>query len=323
MKNALCVIGEALIDFIPLENGKNIKEVSGFLKAAGGAPANVAGVVAKLGGKAKLLTKLGNDSFGQFLIDSMDSAGIDTSYIKLSNTLDTSLAFVCLDKQGNRDFKFYRKSAADLDYSIDDVDLRCLEDVKILHFCSVDLVPSKMKDTHRYLIQKAKENNIIISFDPNLRLNLWEDLSLLKQTVNDFILYSDIIKISDEELEFICGSNDINHVVDQLLKTAKLIIYTKGKDGAELFTRNNHIEVKSLPVNVVDTTGAGDTFIGAFIYQLLQRNVIDLDTIDCDTYEHYMRFASIYAAYMTTVKGVLTVLPDMDAIESFAKTYGF
>lgn len=140
---SLCVIGEALIDFIPQEKNCKLKDVMTFKKAAGGAPANVAGVVAKLDGKAKLLTKLGNDPFGDYLIECMKQQKIDVSYIKQTNEKDTSLAFVSLDETGNRDFKFYRKSAADLDFGVEDIDENCLDDVGVVHFAVLIWFPQK------------------------------------------------------------------------------------------------------------------------------------------------------------------------------------
>lgn len=318
---SLCVIGEALIDFIPQEKNCKLKDEMTFKKAAGGAPANVAGVVAKLDGKAKLLTKLGNDPFGDYLIECMKQQKIDVSYIKQTNEKDTSLAFVSLDETGNRDFKFYRKSAADLDFGVEDIDENCLDDVGVVHFCSVDLVPSKMKEAHTHLINLAKEKNILISFDPNLRFSLWDDLILLKTTVLEFMKECHILKLSDEELEFICDETDIEKALPKLLKdNCQLVIYTKGKDGVDLFTRDFKISVASYKVDVVDTTGAGDTFIGAFLYQLLKNNNLDLKAINQNEYYKYLDFASLYAGYITTQKGALASLASMETINEFKKT---
>ena len=321
MEDALCVIGEALIDFIPQEKNCRLKNVDGFTKRAGGAVANVAGTVSKLGGKAKLLTKLGNDPFGDYLLECMKKQNIDISYIKQTELYDTSLAFVSLDDKGNRDFKFYRRSAADLAFSKEDIDENCLNDVKIIHFCSVDLVPSLMREAHLHLLKLAKKNNILISFDPNLRFSLWPDLNLLKDTVLEFMKYAHIIKISDEELSFICGCTDINEAKDKILKNeCELLIYTKGKDGAEIFTKNNHLTVDGLNVKSVDTTGAGDSFIGAFIYQLLKNKDYDLANIPNERLEEYLGFANYYGAYMTTVEGALASLADLKTINEFIKS---
>ena len=320
MEDALCVIGEALIDFIPQEKNCRLKDVNGFTKAAGGAVANVAGTVAKLGIKAKLLTKVGKDPFGDYLLECMKKQNIDISYVKQTSLYDTSLAFVSLDDKGNRDFKFYRKTAADLAYAIEDIDESCLDDVKIIHFCSVDLVPSSMKEAHKYLLELAKKHNILISFDPNLRFSLWHDLNLLKETVLEFMKYANIIKISDEELAFITGCNNINEAKDSILKdNCELLIYTKGKDGAEIFTKNNHLVIDGLKVKAIDTTGAGDSFIGAFIYQLLKNKDYYLANIPKERLEEYLKFANYYGAYMTSVEGALASLADQKTIDEFIK----
>ncbi|MCI5774112.1 MAG: carbohydrate kinase [Erysipelotrichaceae bacterium] len=320
MKKALCVIGEALIDFIPQQNNCKLKDVVSFEKAAGGAPANVAGAVAKLGGQAKILTQLGKDAFGDYLLACMQAQNIDTAYVKQHADYDTSLAFVSLDSEGNRDFKFYRKTAADLAYGPDDVDERCLDDVKIVHFCSVDLVPSPMRQAHVKLLELAMQKNIWISFDPNLRFSLWPDKASLKQTVWEFMKYAHIVKIADEELNFICDSDDINVAKDQILKgNCQMLIYTKGSQGSEIFTREFHIAQPAYKVKAIDTTGAGDTFIGAFLYRLLEDQPKDLTTITKEDLQSYLSFASVYAAYMTTVKGALASLADHKTIAEFTK----
>ena len=217
MKNKLCGIGEALIDFIPDVKGERLKDVPSFTRVAGGAPANVIGAVTKLGIPSKMLTKLGDDPFGDYIIDVLNDAGIDTSNIERDQEGETALAFVSLAADGNRDFKFYRKNSADLRYSVDDIPEDILDDCGMIHFCSVDLVESPMKEAHKKLIDMAIEQGVKVSFDPNLRFSLWDDLDALKKTVNDFIPYADIIKISDEELEFITGKTDIKYAGSDLL----------------------------------------------------------------------------------------------------------
>lgn len=169
MKNKLCGIGEALIDFIPDVKGERLKDVPSFTRVAGGAPANVIGAVTKLGIPSKMLTKLGDDPFGDYIIDVLNDAGIDTSNIERDQEGETALAFVSLAADGNRDFKFYRKNSADLRYSVDDIPENILDDCGMIHFCSVDLVESPMKEAHKKLIDMAIEQGVKVSFDPNLR----------------------------------------------------------------------------------------------------------------------------------------------------------
>lgn len=320
MKNRLCGIGEALIDFIPDVKGQRLKDVPSFTRVAGGAPANVIGAVTKLGIPSKMLTKLGDDPFGDYIIDVLNDAGIDTSNIHRDQEGETALAFVSLAADGNRDFKFYRKNSADLRYSVEDIPEDILDDCGMIHFCSVDLVESPMKQAHKKLIDMAIEKGVKVSFDPNLRFSLWDDLDALKKTVNDFIPYADIIKISDEELEFITGKTDIKDAVPDLLSgRAKYVIYTKGADGAEIYTKNGMAEAPGYSIDVRDTTGAGDSFIGAFLFCILRDEVEDLDSVSKDKLYEYLDFANAYAANTSTKEGALAAMATMDEIQEWIK----
>lgn len=318
MKNRLCGIGEALIDFIPDVKGQRLKDVPSFTRVAGGAPANVIGAVTKLGIPSKMLTKLGDDPFGDYIIDVLNDAGIDTSNIERDQEGETALAFVSLAADGNRDFKFYRKNSADLRYSVEDIPEDILDDCGMIHFCSVDLVESPMKEAHKKLIDMAIEKRVKVSFDPNLRFSLWDDLDALKKTVNDFIPYADIVKISDEELEFITGKTDIKDAVPEILGgRTKYVIYTKGADGAEIYTKDGMVEAPGYSIEVRDTTGAGDSFIGAFLFCILRDQVEDLDSVSKDKLYEYLDFSNAYAANTSTKEGALAAMATMDEIEKW------
>lgn len=317
----LVTIGEALIDFIPETKGQRLKDVASFRRVAGGAPANVAGSVARLGGKSCLLSALGRDAFGDYIIDCLKESGIDTQYIVRNDAADTSLAFVSLAADGNRDFKFYRRTAADLQFQPEQIPQNVLKNAGAIHFCSVDLVESPMKQAHRRLIEMAREEGVIISFDPNLRLSLWEDEQALKKSVREFLPYADIIKLSDEELEFITGKTEIEEALDDLLQgEVKLVLYTKGKDGAVLYRGKEKVMVEGHAVTVRDTTGAGDSFIGAFLYMLLKDEVSDLFSPSLSKLQEYLYVANAYAACTTTKEGALASLADQAEFEAFKKT---
>ena len=264
---------------------------------------------------------IGDDPFGDYIVEVLDEAGIDTSNIARDKEGETALAFVSLASDGNRDFKFYRKNSADLRYSVEDIPADILNDCGMIHFCSVDLVESPMKEAHKKLIDMAIEQNVKVSFDPNLRFSLWDDLDQLKETVNDFLKYADIIKISDEELEFITGHTDIKDALDGLFADrAKYVIYTKGADGAEVYTRNGMVEASGYKIDVRDTTGAGDSFIGAFLYCLLNDEVEDLESVSDDTLRNYLDFANAYAANTTTKEGALAAMADRAEMDEWMKT---
>lgn len=318
MKQKLCVIGEALIDFIPQRKGCSLQDVEGFTRVAGGAPANVAGAVAKMGVPAMVLTQLGKDAFGDHIIASLKESGIDTSHILQSDQYDTSLSFVSLREDGNRDFKFYRRTAADLQYGPENITEDLLDDCGMVHFCSVSLVESPMKQAHRVLLELAKQKGVLVSFDPNLRFSLWDDKDALYRTVHEFLPYADILKLSDEELEFITGEKDIKNALPALFAYGcKCIVYTQGKDGATLYRRNDSISAKGHQVHVVDTTGAGDSFIGAFLYCLLKENISDLESVSLELLKHHLEFANLYAAHTTTMAGALAAMADPVQLQQF------
>lgn len=318
--NKLCAIGEALIDFIPNQKGQRLKDVQSFTRVAGGAPANVAGAVTKLGIPSKFLTKLGADSFGDYIEEVFAKAGIDTSQVKRDEEGETALAFVSLGQDGNRDFKFYRKNSADLRFAPEDIAEDVLNDCGMIHFCSVDLIESPMKEAHRKLIQMAVERGKLVSFDPNLRFSLWDDLESLKKTVNEFMEYADIIKISDEELEFITGYTKMEDALEKLFShRAKYIVYTMGGDGAAVYTRQGKVAVPGYRVAVRDTTGAGDSFIGAFLYRLLKDRVKDLEAVKEDNLKAYLKFANAYAAYTVTREGALDAMAWADEMDAWMK----
>ena len=270
MRDTILCIGEALIDFIPNEFDKPLKKVNSFKPMVGGAPANVSAAIAKLGGKAKLLTKVGDDAFGNKIIDELRESGVDTSLIMIDENYDTSLAFVSLTDEGNRDFMFYRRTAADLNLKVDELPRDIMDDVSIFHFGSVDLINSSTKEVHNHLIKLAKLNDVLISFDPNVRLMLWNDSTLYQDTIQEYLQYADIVKISDDELEFITGKNDLEDGLEYLFSLGiKQVLYTMGKNGARVYFEDlTYIEARRHNVDVVDTTGAGDAFMGTYLFFL-------------------------------------------------------
>ena len=267
--DTLYAIGEALIDMIPSKTGCSFAEVPSFSPRVGGAPANVCGAYARLGGDSALLTQLGDDPFGHKIIDELAAWGIDTSHICLTDKANTALAFVSLEADGNRTFSFYRKPSADLLYAPEQVDTSLFANAYALHFCSVALVESPMREAHKTAIAAARSAGTIIDFDPNLRFPLWPDRDALRRTVLEFLPLADVVKISDEELEFLTGTSDIEAALPSLfVGHVQLVLYTCGSAGAHAYTRTAHGFSASKPVKAVDTTGAGDGFIGSFLWQL-------------------------------------------------------
>ena len=317
MNKKLFAIGEALIDFIPSQSGKPISEVESFQPAVGGAPANVCGAYSKLGGESSIITQLGDDAFGDKIADELKKWNIDCGYIKRTDKATTSLAFVALKEDGNREFFFCRKPGADMLLSEEDVDAEWFKEGYALHFCSVSLGDFPMREAHIKAIRAAQDNNMIISFDPNLRPALWENKEAMLATVRKFLPYAHIVKISDEELEDITGIADIEEAIAYLFRgNVKLVLYTKGADGAEAYTNSVRAKVDGIQVNSIDTTGAGDGFIGAFLHCLCEEQVgvDDLDKLHKDKLKEYLEFANIFSSRSVQKKGAIASYPTKDEL---------
>ena len=305
-------IGEALIDFIPHEKGRALNNVENFLRVPGGAPLNVAAAVAKLGGKSQMLTKLGQDGFGDAILNEVKPLGVDVSRISRTKEANTALAFVSLREDGERDFSFYRNPSADMLLSAEEI---CSEDFNerdILHFCSVSLIDAPIKEAHRRAIEIAKEKGCLISFDPNVRLPLWKQPEDCRKAILEFLPLSNIVKISDEELEFITGIKDEKEALDSLLTgDVKVIIYTKGTNGAEFITKERVIFSPSFKVSAQDTTGAGDSFIGSLLYQVAEGeySLEELVTLSEEKVQEILTFSNATAALTVCKKRAIGALP--------------
>ena len=311
-------IGEVLIDFIPLQKGVALKDVVSFERAPGGAPANVAAAVAKYGQKAALISKLGNDAFGDFLVEKLIGAGVETDKVSRTGEANTGLAFVSLKENGERDFSFYRNPSADLLLSKEEVDSAWFQAGDILHFCSVDLVESPMKQAHKKAIAAVSAADGLVSFDPNVRLPLWEDPEDCRKAILEFLPTADIIKVSDEELNFITGIQDESEAIQSLfVGNVKAVVYTKGAAGADLVLKNRKFESSGYSVEAVDTTGAGDAFIGGFLYKLLElyANPENIEEVLRDNQTSILQFANASGALTTTGKGAISALPTKADVE--------
>ena len=317
LKDTLVAIGEALIDFIPDKTGCEFYEVGAFSPATGGAPANVTAAYSKLGGKSRMITKLGKDPFGDVITRTLNDAGVDTSYITYTSEANTALAFVSLAKDGNRVFSFYRNPSADMLFAPEEVTGDMLDNCYALHFCSVSLGDFPMRDAHRTAIAIARRQGAIISFDPNLRFMLWDDRDELKRVIWEFLPDCDILKISDEELEFITGTADFDEALTLLFKgNVKLVILTQGKDGACAVNSCGCADSVGPVVKATDTTGAGDAFIGSFLWKLKTLGLSREDLASCppDVISECLDFANRYCSISVQRPGAIPSYPDFNEV---------
>lgn len=308
----LIAIGEALIDFIPNQSGCSIGEVESFCPRVGGAPANVCGAFAKLGGKAAMITQLGNDAFGDKIIKELKDNEIDVNYIVRTDNANTCLAFVSLKEDGNREFSFFRNPSADILLEPESIQKECFVNAFGLHFCSVSLGDYPMEKAHRKAIEFALEQNMILSFDPNVRLPLWKSHDQLRSKILEYIPYAHILKIADEEIEFITGYKTVEEAKEVLFQgNVKLVIETKGALGATAYTKNVTVDVKGKKVKAVDTTGAGDAFIGSFLAQIAKENMnySQLSNLTEEQLIQYLQYSNQYCSYSVMKKGAIDSYP--------------
>ena len=260
-----------------------------------------------------MITKLGKDAFGDFLIEQLEKAGVHTGKILRTDKANTGLAFVSLKDNGERDFSFYRNPSADLLFNEEEVKAEWFEQGDVLHFCSVDLVESPMKQAHIRAIRIMKEKGGLISFDPNVRLPLWDYPEDCRSAILEFLPLAHLVKISDEELEFITGISDVKVAIQSLFTgDVKAVIYTKGAAGADLYVKSGEKwESHGYKDKVQDTTGAGDGFIGGFLYKLLEAGASpeNLESILEEKRDEILNFANASGALTATGKGAISALP--------------
>ncbi len=275
MSKILC-IGEALIDMICTDKGRTLSDGENFLKKPGGAPTNVAAAIAALGGKVDLAAKVGVDPFGQHLVDVMNGFGVDTTYMLRDADHFTTFAFVSLMENGERDFYFNR--GADGQLSKADIENINLEQISIVHFGSATgFLPGPLQEACLFLLQQAKARNIFVSVDPNYRHLLFREnrASFIEQSWH-FLEQCDFFKLSDEEALLLTGAATLEEAAKQFLeKTNAVFAITLGKEGTLLGRDGQTGIIGSIVVKPVDTTGAGDAFVGAVLYQLLQKGTTE------------------------------------------------
>ena len=305
-------LGELLIDFT--QNGISEQGNSLFEANPGGAPCNVLAMLSKLGHKTAFIGKVGKDSFGKQLKDVLEEVGIDATYLSMDDEVHTTLALVHTFADGDRDFSFYRNPGADMMLTVEEVPEDLIQDSKIFHFGTLSMTHEGVRNATKKALDIAKKAGCIISFDPNLRPPLWDSLETAKEQVLYGLTFCDILKISDNEIQWLTGEEDYTDGVNWILERYEipLILVSMGKEGSRAYYKGEMIEAGPfLQKNTIETTGAGDTFGGCVLHGILQHGLEDL------TKEHLMemlRFANAAAALITTRKGALRVMPSVEEI---------
>ncbi len=311
----VAALGELLIDFTCLST-----DADGYPTMAahpGGAPANYLAALTKFGAKTAMIGKVGNDAFGRLLIKTLKGAGIDTRGMLVSDDVFTTLAFVTLDDSGDREFSFARKPGADTQLRFDEIDLSVIDASKVLHFGTLSMTNEPARDATYKAVEYAAGHGKLISFDPNLRKPLWDDLDEAKRQMLWGLRHADIVKISDEETEFLFGiapEEAAKHIIDSF--GVRLVYVTCGAEGCFYRTKTASGFVKALSgIAVKDTTGAGDIFGGSAMYGLLRAGGVP-EKLTAEELENIVSFACASAGLSTTRAGGISSVPELGEVEA-------
>lgn len=347
-------IGELLIDFTPA--GKSASGNVQFEQNPGGAPANVAAAVALWGQQSAFIGKVGDDPFGHFLNEALSDVGIDCSGLIYADDSNTTLAFVHLDESGDRSFSFHRKPGADSMLRMEEVNLTLIDTAAIFHFGTVSMTKEPARSATLMAAKYASDKGVSVSFDPNLRMSLWTDSDEAKQAMEEGLRIADIVKLSEEELEFLfrlqegstggaeveaeadgeaeadsenavdidgSGAAGIERYVHWLMErypTISLLLITLGARGCYYKTSKHEGSILGYSANVVDTTGAGDVFLGGVLYQINEKK-LQLSDLSKEEIEYAVDFANAAASLTVTKRGAIPAIPSLEEIDRRIRSY--
>ena len=307
-------LGELLIDFTT--NGTSAQGNPVLEANPGGAPCNVLALLAKMGRSVGFIGKVGQDAFGSQLEAALQETGISTEGLKKDPKIHTTLAVIQTMADGDRDFSFYRNPGADLMLTEDELDADMIRNAKVFHFGSLSLTDEPARTATQKAIALAEEAGVLRSYDPNLREPLWESLDAAKEQILWGMEHCDILKISDNEIQWLSGEEDFDKAVAWLRNkypAIQLIFLTLGKDGSRAFYGDVEAQEPGFRLNTIETTGAGDTFFGSMLHQLLEK---PFGGYTAEDLSRMLRFSNAAAALITTRKGALRVMPSLAEIEA-------
>ena len=316
-KYDVIALGELLIDFT--QNGLSEQGNGLFEANPGGAPCNVLSMLNNLGKKTSFIGKVGNDQFGKTLKKALEELGIGTENLLMDNEVHTTLALVHTFADGDRDFSFYRNPGADMMLTVDELNLDLVRDTRIFHFGTLSMTHAGIRATTKKAVETAKEAGALISFDPNLREPLWDSLDNAKEQVRWGLGKCDVLKISDNEIQWLTGEEDFTAGVKKIREEfpIPLILVSMGRDGSRAYYGDHYVEVAPfLQENTIETTGAGDTFCACVLNYVLEH---DLEALTDEQLKEMLTFANAAASIITTRKGALRVMPTREEVLDFLK----
>lgn len=313
MKYDITALGEILIDFAPA--GKDDFGDSCYAQKAGGAPLNLLATAAKAGCKTAFIGKVGNDIFGSFLKDTVLKSGISDEGLTVDKRHNTTLAFVNLLENGDREFSFLRNYGADVFLEKDDIPIHLIEQSSIFHFGSLSLTSEPARSATEFALLTAKRAGCLISYDPNYREPLWQNKALAISMMKQYLQFVDILKISKEELLMLTGYKKVSNAVKAIMEMGvQLILVTDGPNGASLYMADFSISEPAYPAKTIDTTGAGDIFFGSFLSAFITDGC-ELQSITHEKAEKYLKYAVKISALSTEHHGAIASIPDLKEIK--------
>ena len=316
MNYDVTALGELLIDLT--QNGMS-EQGNPILEAnPGGAPCNVLACLSKHGHKTAFIGKVGKDGFGEQLTKGLVETGISTEGLQYDTQVHTTLAVVHTYADGDRDFSFYRNPGADMMLKAEEVDEQIIKNSKIFHFGSLSMTDQPVRSAHLHALKIAEEAGCLRSYDPNLRPPLWPNLEVAKENILELMAHCDILKISDNEIQWLSGKEDYDEGIAWLRSQfdIPLIFLTLGKDGSRAYCGDVRTQQAGFKLNTIETTGAGDTFFGSVLHQILEKGFRPYTKEELD---EMLRFANAAAALVTTRRGALRVMPSKDEIAEILK----
>ena len=321
-KYDVTALGELLIDFT--ENGKSAQGNPVMEANPGGAPCNVLALLNRLGHKTAFIGKVGDDMFGSQLADALSEVGIDSSGLIRDKEIHTTLAFVHTFPDGDRDFSFYRKPGADMMLKKEEIPDEIIRGSRIFHFGSLSMTDEPCREATKYAISLARKSGAILSFDPNLREPLWDSLDTAREMIDFGMRNCDILKISDNEVQWFTGLDDLEKGAEEIRKMyqPKLMLMSLGKEGSVAYSGDARAFVKPLlQEHTIETTGAGDTFCGSVLHYVLTHceEGVGIRAFSETELTRMLQFANAAASIITTRRGALRVMPSMEEIEALLR----
>ncbi len=313
----IVTLGELLVDMFPAELGRHMAHVTAFHPKPGGAPANVAVAVAKLGRQAAFIGKVGDDAFGQHLAAVLERQGVDTRGIRVDPKARTTMAFIAKPDANRAEYVFYRNPGADILLAPDDLDVELLQGAKAFHFGSVSLTDEPSRSATKAAVQIARKGGAMISFDVNFRPSLWASQQQAMEQIDAMVPEADLLKVNEDELRLLTGVDDLDKGTQQLLSRGpQLIVVTLGPDGSYFRCKAGEDRVSPFPVETVDAVGCGDAFVAGVLCRVTE----SLDwrqALQPEKLREYLRYANAVGALTATTQGVIPALPTADEVETF------